>query len=65
MATGMYAYLRKPFQFEEVSTRVETHLRLRRQQLELEEGPPDPARWSPNPGKNDRVRKKYFLDHVS
>jgi two-component system sensor histidine kinase/response regulator len=28
-------YVTKPFQFEEVNARVETHLRLRRQQLEL------------------------------
>lgn len=29
-------YVTKPFQFEEVNARVETHLRLRRLQVELE-----------------------------
>ena len=33
---GGVDYVSKPFQFEEVNSRVETHLRLRRQQLELE-----------------------------
>ena len=36
-ALGGVDYVTKPFQFEEVNSRVETHLRLRRQQLELEE----------------------------
>jgi signal transduction histidine kinase len=34
-AAGGVDYVSKPFQFEEVTARVETHLRLRRQQLEL------------------------------
>jgi signal transduction histidine kinase len=34
-AAGGVDYVSKPFQFEEVNARVETHLRLRRQQLEL------------------------------
>ena len=34
-AVGGVDYVTKPFQFEEVNTRVETHLRLRKQQLEL------------------------------
>ena len=36
-ALGGVDYVTKPFQFEEVNSRVATHLRLRRQQLELEE----------------------------
>ncbi len=36
-ALGGVDYVTKPFQFEEINSRVETHLRLRRQQLELEE----------------------------
>jgi putative two-component system response regulator len=35
-AAGGVDYVTKPFQFEEVFARVETHLRLRRLQLELE-----------------------------
>jgi two-component system, sensor histidine kinase and response regulator len=35
-AVGGVDYITKPFQFEEVNARVETHLRLRRQQLELQ-----------------------------
>ena len=35
-ALGGVDYVTKPFQFEEVNARVETHLRLRRQQLELQ-----------------------------
>ena len=35
-AVGGVDYVTKPFQFEEVNARVETHLRLRRQQLELQ-----------------------------
>ena len=34
-AAGGVDYVAKPFQFEEVNARVETHLRLRRQQIEL------------------------------
>jgi len=34
---GGVDYITKPFHFDEVSARVETHLRLRRQQLELKE----------------------------
>ena len=34
-AVGGVDYVTKPFQFEEVNRRVETHLRLRKQQLEL------------------------------
>jgi CheY-like chemotaxis protein len=36
LATGVSAYLRKPFQAEEVLARVRTHLILRRMQRELE-----------------------------
>jgi signal transduction histidine kinase len=36
-ATGGVDYLTKPFQMEELHARVETHLKLRRQQIELEE----------------------------
>src|SRR6185369_9530827 len=36
-ATGGVDYLTKPFQMEELHARVETHLKLRRLQLELEE----------------------------
>jgi len=36
-AVGGVDYVTKPFQFEEVNARVETHLRLRRQHLEIEE----------------------------
>jgi putative two-component system response regulator len=35
-AVGGVDYITKPFQFEEVHARVETHLRLRRLQVELE-----------------------------
>ncbi len=35
LATGGVDYITKPFQFEGVQARVETHLRLRRYQLEL------------------------------
>jgi len=35
-AVGGVDYVTKPFQFEEVNARVETHLRLRRQQIELQ-----------------------------
>ena len=35
-AVGGVDYVTKPFQFDEVNARVETHLRLRRQQLELQ-----------------------------
>ncbi len=35
-AVGGVDYITKPFQFEEVNARVETHLRLRRQQIELQ-----------------------------
>ncbi|MCJ7524682.1 MAG: response regulator [Candidatus Aminicenantes bacterium] len=35
-SVGGLDYVTKPFQFEEVHARVETHLRLRRMQLELE-----------------------------
>jgi DNA-binding response OmpR family regulator len=35
-AVGGVDYITKPFQFEEVNARVETHLRLRRLQLELQ-----------------------------
>lgn len=34
-AAGGVDYITKPFQFEEINARLETHLRLRRQQLEL------------------------------
>jgi signal transduction histidine kinase len=34
-AAGGVDYVTKPFQFEEVNARMETHLRLRRQQIEL------------------------------
>jgi len=34
-AAGGVDYVTKPFQFEEVNARLETHLRLRRQQIEL------------------------------
>jgi len=36
-AMGGVDYLTKPFQMEELHARVETHLKLRRQQIELEE----------------------------
>jgi signal transduction histidine kinase len=36
-AIGGVDYLTKPFQMEELHARVETHLKLRRQQIELEE----------------------------
>ena len=36
-AVGGVDYITKPFQFEEVNARVETHLRLRRLQVELQE----------------------------
>src|SRR2546421_4234710 len=36
-ATGGVDYLTKPFQMEELHARVETHLKLRRLQVELEE----------------------------
>ena len=36
-ALGGVDYLTKPFQMEELHARVETHLKLRRQQIELEE----------------------------
>src|SRR4028119_2184404 len=36
-ATGGVDYLTKPFQMEELHARVETHLKLRRLQIELEE----------------------------
>src|SRR5881628_344829 len=36
-ATGGVDYITKPFQMEELHARVETHLKLRRLQLELEE----------------------------
>lgn len=36
-AAGGVDYITKPFQFEEVHARVETHLRLRRAQMQLEE----------------------------
>ena len=36
-ATGGVDYLTKPFQMEELNARVETHLKLRRLQIELEE----------------------------
>src|SRR6187200_2393789 len=36
-ATGGVDYLTKPFQMEELHARVETHLKLRRMQTELEE----------------------------
>src|SRR5438552_9399809 len=36
-ATGGVDYLTKPFQMEEPHARVETHLKLRRQQIESEE----------------------------
>ena len=35
-AAGGVDYVTKPFQFEEVNARMETHLRLRRQQIELQ-----------------------------
>ena len=35
-ATGGVDYITKPFQMEELHARVETHLKLRRQQIELE-----------------------------
>lgn len=35
--TGGVDYITKPFQFEEVEARVETHLELRRQKLQLQE----------------------------
>jgi len=35
-STGGVDYLTKPFQMEELQARVETHLKLRRQQIELE-----------------------------
>jgi len=34
-SVGGVDYVTKPFQFEEINARVETHLRLRRQQIEL------------------------------
>src|SRR5688500_19146506 len=36
-ATGGVDYITKPFQMEELHARVETHLKLRRLQIELEE----------------------------
>jgi phosphoserine phosphatase RsbU/P len=36
-ATGGVDYVTKPFQMEELRARIETHLKLRRQQIELEQ----------------------------
>jgi signal transduction histidine kinase len=45
-AAGGVDYVTKPFQFEEVAARVQTHLKLRQLQVELE-------------GQNDRLQDSY------
>ena len=74
-ATGGVDYITKPFQMEELHARVETHLKLRRLQLELEddqratgEGEPQdvagPGGGGANPKDVPALRGVYRRGHA-